>query len=68
MSPLLHRDLDARIHIEGGVGWLVAGPGSDFSEVPMLGCEPAALEPAAVPACPPGPVPPAMTASLSMVR
>ncbi len=40
---------------ERGVGSLVAGPGSDFSEVPAAGCEPAALEPVAVPTCPPGP-------------
>jgi hypothetical protein len=38
-----------------GVGSLVAGPGSDFSEVPVAGCEPAALEPVAAPTCPPGP-------------
>jgi hypothetical protein len=36
---------------------LVAGPGSDFSEVPALGCESVALEPVAAPVCPPGPVP-----------
>jgi hypothetical protein len=35
---------------------LLAGPGSDFSEAPAPGCEPAALEPAAVPTCPPGPL------------
>ena len=34
---------------------LAAGPGSDFSEVPALGCKPAALEPVAAPRCPPGP-------------
>ena len=39
-----------------GVGSLAAGPGSDFSEVPAAGCEPAALEPVAAPTCPPGPV------------
>jgi hypothetical protein len=33
----------------------VTGPGSDLSEVPVVGCEPAALEPVAVPRCPPGP-------------
>ena len=37
------------------VGWVVAGPGSDFSEVPAAGCQPAALEPVAAPVCPPGP-------------
>jgi hypothetical protein len=40
----------------GGIGSLVAGPGSDFSEEPVLGFEPAALEPVAAPLCPPGPV------------
>jgi hypothetical protein len=39
----------------GDVGSWLAGPGSDFSEVPAPGCEPAALELAAVPMCPPGP-------------
>jgi hypothetical protein len=39
-----------------GVGWLAAGPGSDFSEEPVQGSEPATLEPVAVPVCPPGPV------------
>jgi hypothetical protein len=39
-----------------GVGSWVAGPGSDFSEAPVLGSEPAALEPVAAPTCPPGPV------------
>ena len=34
----------------------MAGPGSDFSEVPALGCKPATLELVAVPGCPPGPV------------
>ena len=34
----------------------MAGPGSDFSEVPALGCKPAAREPAAAPRCPAGPV------------
>ena len=40
-----------------GVRSSVAGPGSDFSKVPAPGCKPAALEPVAVPTCPPGPVP-----------
>src|SRR5512142_2922868 len=39
-----------------GVGLLAAGPGSDFSEEPVQGSEPATLEPVAVPVCPPGPV------------
>ncbi len=39
-----------------GVVWGLAGLGSDFSEVSTLGLESAALEPAAAPACPPGPV------------
>jgi hypothetical protein len=30
---------------------LAAGPGSDFSEVPVLGCKPAALEPVAPAGC-----------------
>jgi hypothetical protein len=38
-----------------GVRSVAAGPGSDFSEVPAPGCEPAALEPAAAPMCPHGP-------------
>ena len=36
---------------------VVAGPGSDLSEVPVSGREPAALEPVDAPACPPGPAP-----------
>src|SRR6266536_4830554 len=39
-----------------GVGSCAAGPGSDFSEVPVQGLEPATLEPVVVPVCPPGPV------------
>ncbi len=39
-----------------GVASVVAGPGSDFSEVPVLGLKPAALEPVAAPTCPPGSV------------
>ena len=39
---------------EGGRSVLVAGPGSDFSEAPMLGLESAALEPVVAPVCPPG--------------
>src|ERR1022692_2082983 len=39
-----------------GVGSFAAGPGSDFSKAPVQGLEPAALEPVAVPGCPPGPV------------
>jgi predicted ATPase len=38
-----------------GVESAPAGPGSDFSEAPASGFEPAALEPVAAPACPPGP-------------
>lgn len=34
----------------------VAGPGSDFFEEPVAGCEPVALELEVVPECPPGPV------------
>ena len=45
-----------RMDRRAGVGSQVAGPGSDFSEVPAQGCKPATLEPAAVPVCPPGPV------------
>jgi transposase InsO family protein len=36
---------------------LLAGPGSDFSEVPAVGIEPAALDCRVAPMCPPGPVP-----------
>jgi hypothetical protein len=50
-----------------GVGSFPAGPGSGFSEVPVQGLEPAALEPVAVPGCPPGPVPGAL-ASLVIWR
>jgi hypothetical protein len=39
-----------------GLGCLVAGPGSGFSEEPALGCEPVALESESCPVCPPGPV------------
>jgi hypothetical protein len=46
-----------------GVGLLAAGPGSDFSEEPVQGSEPATLEPVAVPMCPPGPVALALRAS-----
>jgi hypothetical protein len=38
------------------VGSVMAGPGSDLSEEPVRGCEPATLDSVAVPRCPPGPV------------
>jgi hypothetical protein len=45
----------------------VAGPGSDFSEELVWGCEPAALESEPFPRCPPGPVLVLVTRSSSMV-
>jgi hypothetical protein len=55
----------------GVLGCCLAGPGSDLSEEPVWGCEPAALESESFPRCPPGPVlvvaPMVRTASLSMV-
>jgi hypothetical protein len=36
---------------------VVAGPGSDWSEELVWGCEPAALKSETFPRCPPGPVP-----------
>jgi hypothetical protein len=45
-----------RMGRRAGVRSQVAGPGSDFSEVPAQGRKPATLEPVAVPVCPPGPV------------
>ncbi len=58
------RPLMAPFYVNEGVlrgcSWVVtmgvAGPGSDFSEVPAPGCEPAALERVDAPMCPPGPV------------
>jgi hypothetical protein len=50
------------------LGWVVAGPGSGLSEVPVWGCEPVALESESLPRCPPGLVVMAWAASLSMVR
>ena len=47
---------------------MVAGPGSDWSEVPVWGCEPAALDVSVAPRCPPEPVPSAATASSSIAR
>jgi hypothetical protein len=41
----------------GGLGYVVAGPGSDLSEVPVVGVELATLDFRVVPVCPPGPVP-----------
>jgi hypothetical protein len=35
---------------------VLAGPGSDFSEEPVWGCELVTLEFVDVPRCPPGPV------------
>jgi len=43
------------IAVRAGVFSAAAGPGSDFSEAPALGFEPAALESVAAPTCPPGP-------------
>jgi hypothetical protein len=55
----------------GVLGCCLAGPGSDLSEEPVWGCEPAALESESFPRCPPGPVvvvaPVVRTASMSMV-
>jgi len=45
----------------------VAGPVSDFSEEPMLGCESVTLDIGAVPDCPAGPAA-RRFASASMVR
>src|SRR4051794_31471187 len=44
----------ARGSAAGSVG--VAGPGSGWSEEPVRGCEPVALESESFPCCPPGPV------------
>lgn len=43
--------------VSGGpvVGSIMAGLGSDLSEVPVVGVEPAALELRVAPCCPPGP-------------
>lgn len=38
------------------LGWFWMGPVSDFSEEPVLGCEPVTLDISAVPACPAGSV------------
>ena len=39
-----------------GLGCLWMGPVSDFSEEPVLGCEPAKLDTVVVPDCPAGSV------------
>ena len=44
----------------GVVASVSAGSGSDFFEVSVWGCEPAALEPVDAPWCPPGPAPAAL--------
>ena len=53
--PSMSRGYDALG--SGVVASVTAGSGSDFFEVSVWGCEPAALEPVDVPWCPPGPAP-----------
>jgi hypothetical protein len=52
----------------GVLGWVVAGPGSDFSEEPVWECEPVTLESVVVSQCPPGPVTACAIASSTMCR
>ncbi len=48
----------------GVLGWALAGPGSDFSEVPAMGIGSAALDCRVAPMCPPGPVPGAFASAI----
>jgi hypothetical protein len=58
------RPLMAPFYVKGGscgpggrvTTMVAAGPGSDWSEGPASGYEPAALESGVAPTCPPGPV------------
>jgi hypothetical protein len=50
------------------VGWGLAGPVSDLSEVLVLGCEPAAQDVGVAPVCPAGPAPFKVAASRTSCR
>jgi Domain of unknown function (DUF4126) len=50
------------------VGWRLAGPVSDLSEVLVMGCEPAALDVRVAPVCPAGPAPIEVVASRRSCR
>jgi hypothetical protein len=54
LAPLYVKEMVSGVR-RLGVALLVAGPGSDLSEVPAAGCEPAALDIRDAPMCPPGP-------------
>src|SRR6186997_1630815 len=51
-----------------GLGLVLDGLWCGFSEEPVWGCEPAALESESLPRCPPEPVTFSFTASSSIVR
>ena len=51
----------------GVLDLVLTGPGSDFSEEPVWGSEPATLESVSFPRCPPGPVPRCSIRSLSIL-